>query len=61
MNYDQINEHEEWRNQLPPLLTPTEVMAILGVGKNTVYKLLNSRQLQDFRIGRSWKIRSNFW
>ncbi|MCG4705170.1 helix-turn-helix domain-containing protein [Flavonifractor plautii] len=31
-------------------------MDILGVGKNTVYRLLNSGQLPAIRIGRSWKI-----
>lgn len=56
MNYDKINEHEEWREQLPPLLTPAEVMDILGIGKNSIYQLLNSGRLRAFRIGRSWRI-----
>lgn len=38
------------------ILTPTEVMDILGIGKNSVYALLNSGQLQGFRIGRRWRI-----
>ena len=38
------------------LMTPLEVMDILGVGKNTVYRLLNSGELPAVRIGRSWKI-----
>ena len=42
--------------QLPVILTPAEVMDILGVGKNTVYRLLNSGELQGLRIGRSWRI-----
>lgn len=42
--------------QFPAILTPLEVMDILGVGKNTVYRLLNSGELQGFRVGRSWRI-----
>ena len=32
-------------NHLPVVLTASEVMDILGVGKNTVYRLLNSGEL----------------
>ena len=42
--------------QLPAILTPQEVMDILGVGKNTVYRLLNAGELQGFRVGRGWRI-----
>ncbi len=42
--------------QFPALLTPLEVMDILGVGKNTVYRLLKSGELQGFRVGRSWRV-----
>lgn len=45
--------------RFPALLTPLEVMDILGVGKNTVYRLLNSGELPAIRIGRSWKITEN--
>ncbi len=38
------------------LLTPVDVMEILGIGKNTVYSLLNSGKLSAFRVGRSWRI-----
>ena len=31
---------------LPVILTPTEAMDILGVGKNTIYQLLNTGALQ---------------
>lgn len=43
-------------DSFPTLLTPLDVMDILGVGKNTVYRLLNSGDLQGFRIGRNWRI-----
>lgn len=38
------------------VLTVTDVAEILFVGRNTIYDLLNTRQLQGFRIGRSWRI-----
>ncbi len=42
------------------ILTVAQVMELLGVGKNTVYALLNSRQLKGFRIGsRTWRIPRN--
>lgn len=41
------------------VLTPTDVMDILGIGKNAVYELLNSGKLKGFRIGRSWRINAD--
>ena len=38
------------------VLTAYEAMDYLGVGENTIYKLLNSGELGAFRIGRTWKI-----
>lgn len=38
------------------VLTPLEVMDILGIGKNSMYDLLKSGQLRGFRIGRSWRV-----
>lgn len=43
-------------DQMPIVLTPAEAMDILGVGKNTMYRLLNSGELRGVRVGRSWKI-----
>lgn len=56
MRRDEINDHSDWQEQLPAILTPLDVMDILGVGKNTVYNLLASGQLKGFRIGKSWRI-----
>lgn len=58
INYDYNTEDRKSQviEQLPVLLTPKDVMDILGVGKNTVYRLLNSGVLQGLRIGRNWKI-----
>lgn len=57
-NYDYNIEDRKSQviEQLPILLTPKDVMDILGVGKNTVYRLLNSGVLSAIRFGRSWKI-----
>lgn len=44
------------QEQLPVVLTAAEVMDILGVGKNTVYRLLNTGKIKGRRIGRSWRI-----
>lgn len=38
------------------ILTTEEVMELLNIGKNALYKLLASGGLKAFRIGRNWKI-----
>lgn len=38
------------------LLTVDEVMEILFLGKNTVYDLLRSGELEGIRFGRIWRI-----
>lgn len=57
-NYDYNTEDRKAQviEQLPVLLTPKDVMDILGVGKNTVYRLLDSGELQGLRLGRNWRI-----
>ena len=52
--YDALDMRKQ--EQLPIVLTPAEAMDVLGVGKNTMYRLLNSGQLSAIRIGRSWRI-----
>ena len=46
----------ELQERLPVVLTAREAMEILGVGKNTIYRLLDSGALKGFRVGRSWRI-----
>lgn len=53
--YDQKEQRMEKREQYT-ILTPSDVMDILGVGKNTAYELLNSGRLRGFRVGQSWRI-----
>ena len=54
-NYLEWREHE-LQARLPVVLTAQEAMDILGVGKNTIYRLLDSGALKGFRVGRSWRI-----
>ena len=56
MHRDELYDRPDWQERLPAILTPVEVMDILGIGKNTVYNLLSSGQLKGFRIGKSWRI-----
>ena len=58
MHDDSYNDflEEKKMDQLPVVLTPAEAMEVLGVGKNTIYRLLNSGKLPAIRIGRSWRI-----
>lgn len=51
---DILNERKQ--ESLPIVLSPVEAMEALGVGKNTIYRLLNSGKLPAVRIGRMWKI-----
>lgn len=56
MNYDAEYDRQPWKESFPAILTPADIMDILGIGKNTAYRLLASGQLKGFRIGRSWRI-----
>lgn len=38
------------------VLTAYEAMDYLGIGENSIYRLLKSGELGAFRIGRTWKI-----
>jgi len=38
----------------PDILTIPEIMAMLGIGKSSVYKLLQSNQIQHVRVGRKY-------
>lgn len=54
-NYDDYDALDE-REPISEYLTPREVMDLLYIGKNTLYKLLNSGELKGFRIGRQWRV-----
>lgn len=43
-------------NDSNDLITIEELCDILRIGRNAAYKLLNSKELKAFRIGKVWKI-----
>ena len=52
-------KHEKYRDkslEQYTILTPSDVMDILNIGKNSAYALLNSGKLQGFRVGRSGRV-----
>lgn len=54
-DYEELLElYKEER--VPVVLTAAEAMDILRVGKNTMYRLLNTGELKGLRIGRTWRI-----
>lgn len=57
-DYDNFDELVE-REPISEYLTPREVMELLYIGKNTLYKLLNSGELKGFRIGKQWRVTKN--
>lgn len=54
--YADLQEQKFERIEKYTVLTPAEVMDVLGIGKNTMYDILNSGQLAGFRVGRNWRI-----
>ena len=40
----------------PALLTVKQVAEILGIGRNTVYRLIHEGQIMSLRVGRNIKI-----
>ncbi len=47
---------ERKQEQLPVVLTAAEAMDVLGVGKNTMYRLLNTGAIKAVRVGHCWRI-----
>lgn len=44
------------RPEIPDVLTVHQAQTALGIGRISVYNLIESGQLQAFRIGRAYKI-----
>ncbi len=55
-DYEDYSEIDE-QDPISEYLTPREVMDLLYIGKNTLYRLLNSGELKGFRIGKQWRVR----
>lgn len=43
-------------NDYPDVLTPEETMAVLNIGKNSIYKLLQTGELKSIKIGKQYRI-----
>lgn len=43
-------------DQYEAVLTANDLQDILGIGRNTVYELLNSGTIPALRIGKQWRI-----
>ncbi len=43
-------------NEDSALMTPPELAAYLGIGRNRAYNLLKDGVIKGFRIGSTWKV-----
>lgn len=43
-------------DEYPDILTVSDIQQALGIGRNTAYKLLKSKQIKSIRIGNKYKI-----
>ncbi len=41
---------------MPPVLTPSDVRAVLGLSKNTAYELFHKKNFPAFRVGKLYRI-----
>ena len=57
-NISVIKHREETRmlEEYGDFLTIPEICGILDVGKNTVYDLLKTRKIKNFRIGKRYRV-----
>jgi len=47
---------ENMLNGYGTILEPKEVKQILGIGRNSVYRLLKENKIKNFKIGTNYKI-----
>ena len=45
-----------YHNEDNSLITVDELCEMLMIGKSIAYRLLNSNEIESFKIGRHWKI-----
>jgi len=48
--------NERFLNYYPDVLLPEEAMKVLSIGRNMIYKLLQTGQLRAIKIGRLYRI-----
>lgn len=44
------------RDDTSDLMTPPQLAAYLGIGRNLAYHLLNEGAIKGFKIGNQWKV-----
>ena len=42
--------------ELPLVLTPIDIAAVLGISRNTAYELLHSTSFPAFRVGKQFRV-----
>ena len=55
-----MNMKSNFLKNYPDVLEPQDLIEILGVNKNTVYKLLKTNSIQNVKIGKQYKIPKPF-
>ena len=43
-------------DELPLVLTPMDIAAVLGISRNTAYELLHSKSFPAFRVGKQLRV-----
>lgn len=43
-------------DELPLVLTPMDIAAVLGISRNTAYELLHSTSFPAFRVGKQFRV-----
>lgn len=42
--------------ELPLVLTPMDIAAVLGISRNTVYEVIHSKGFPAFRVGKQYRV-----
>ena len=51
---------ERYLDNYPDVLTPEEAMKVLCIGRNKIYKLLQSGSIKSIKIGKQYRIPKKF-
>lgn len=54
--YNQIARNNTNPDDSSALMTPLELAAYLGIGRNLAYQLLQEGEIDGFRIKKQWKV-----
>ena len=42
--------------ELPLVLTPMDIAAVLGISRNTAYEIIHSKGFPAFRVGKQYRV-----